>query len=830
MTQTIKIFPSPSVKPENYETKPQKFGDLIQRETHLSFINGSYDFDQDVNCFNKNIRRSNSFISCVLECYNKHIPLQITPDVIYVAILVQFCTYINTRAKLTSVQKFFTDASKKFDFSFNSGNPSSIKNFDFEMMFDSFLTHVKSTLKIPELVDIFDCNFTTSTKKDKIVAKFLLAATLKNYYSYYGYPSCGIPHIEILGSQSDWKIMLENCEQLEQYDYGDGELLKWLKLVYPILHQFIDVYDAKNPSENEFWSKMVRHITGGSGVDHIDGWLTAFTFFRLNCLQNYSDTLCSYESYSLTHNGEKVVYPFVHYNLISNGNVSFDVNLCGWGKNVKAEVCVGQFFYSVINEQLKPENDWFVVADVFENATLKLVETNDWAQDIQCEINPNKKLTYFQTPKQVLHLLDPIYQKGHWEQPKFIDGPIDDFLHFFVSAVDECYVDDFESCVKCYQKGCFEVEVFQGSKFVDYFQILRTPLQSCINDCVGAPYVIPILRQWLENNYEYSGFPMFKNADNGRSSLGHIIYQTFDRPIDGTMLMLRLEIPLSKMKKLHQNFDHSEIDQFNKDVCICSLKNLKHPNDLDETLQFCITPINKCQELISPEEFKANKCWYCLPPYAFKMDILLNKVTIDIFVIISEKPMEMLYPFQQYQYIYQWMLNNFVFDSQKITKFNLMPLKKSLSYDCPITYTFYIDAIDRVKLFNPQKRWNLPIWKITDESVKDFKKALCYCNKNNLINLECKIIHHPIFENKSTLMWKITTKSFDHQGYHIQRPSVKAGSLMMLSDDTPEKILAKTFNFDSNCLNLIDVDQQLRNYLFEIPLKVCEENFGFNIK
>lgn len=834
MTQTINIFPTPPVKPEKHEKTPVKFGDIIQKETHLTFISGSHDFEQNVMCFNKNPRQSNSFISCVLECYNKHIPLKITPDVIYIAILVQFCTYINTRAKKSAFQKFFKgDVNKMFEFNYSSGNDQDIKTFDFENMFDDFSNHVKSTLKNPELIDIFDCNFSTSTKKDKIVSRLLLAATLKDYYSYYGYPSCGIPHIEILGTQEDWKLMLENCKHLEQYDYDD-ELSKWLNLLYPILHQFIDVYQDKDPSSNEFWSKMVRRITGGSGYNHIDGWLTAFTFFRLGCVENYDFKLGEYKSFSLIHNDQKIIYPFVHYNSISNGNVSFDVNLCGWSsKKVKAEVNVGQFFYSYENGQLKTENDWFVVADIFENATLRFSPNNKWCKNLLCALNPNKKETYFRGSDQVLHLLEPVYQDGHWEKSKFIDGHIDDFLHFFVSSIDECYTDEFKTCFKCYQKGSFEVEIFQGVRYVDKFMINRKPLDSVIDDCVGAPYIIPMLRQWLENNYEFSGFPMFKNADNGRISLGHIIYRTMDRQIDGTLMMLRLEIPLSKMKKTQPDnvYNHSLIDQFNKLDCVCNqvTKPLYQANAI---LDFEISKINKCDHypIMTKEEFKGNKCWYCLSPYAFQMEILLNQLPLDKFVIISEKPLETLYPFQKYQFIYQWLLNNVNFDSTTITKFNLMPVGMSSSYENPQTFRFHLDSTVRIKTLNPNRRHNLPIWNITEQSGKDFTKALCYCDDKNLMNLECRINDHPITANKSSLMWKITTKPFVYEGYHIQRPNVKAGSLMIDKDESPERSLSMTFNFDPNCLQLTNVDQQFKNFQFEIPLKVCKDSFDFRIQ
>lgn len=828
MKQPIIIFPTPSVDCETIETKTARFGDLVQRTTHLSFITGSHEFDDHVNFFNNNIRRSNSFISCVLECYNKHIALKLTPDIIYIAILIQFCTYVNTLSKKSTHQKFFeTDEAPNFHFFYNSGDENDIETFDFEKMFNAFSITVQSTLKNPKLVDIFDCNFSTSTKKDKVVAKFLLAATLKDYYSYYGYPCCGIPQIEILGDQQDWELILENCKQLEQYDYGDGELINWLKLIYPIIQQFVNVHNDKDPSKNDFWSKMVRHITGGSGYDHIDGWLTAFTYFRLGCHKNYTVQLGDYTSFSLIHNDEKIVYPFVHYNLIANGNVSFNVNMSGWEKKViKAEINAGQFFYSIRatennHQQLVPENDWIVVSDIFENATQKMFPDSNWNKDIKCEINQDPDKTYFKNTEQVLHSLEPIYQHGHWEKFKFIDGPIDDFLHFFVSSIDTCWTSNFKTCVKCYQKGSFFVEVFQGAKYVDSFGIERPPLECCIKDCVAQPYVIPILRQWLENNYTFDRFPVFQFSKSG-TSLGHIIYGSLNRPIDGTMIMCRLEIPLSKMKKLHlqNHFDHAIIDQFNKCECKCSQDSTTLSRSFaltPNTLEFSLLNIDDCKHLnlMSEEDHKKNKCWSCLASYAFEMTVSLGNDVIDKFVIISEKPS------QNYQYIYQWLLNNVDFDMINLTKFNFLPSKQSK------TFQFYLDNANRVKQQNPHKWHSLPIWNITTQSFADFRRALCNCDKTNVLNLDCFITDHPIFKDKCTLEWKITTKSFDHEGYHIQLPYKKIGSLTIPKDLDPLTALSSTFNFDPTQLTITNADQMLIHCRFDIPLKICEESFKF---
>lgn len=864
--QTITIFPQPSVQPKKYIVEnQQKFGELAQKSTNSCWINGSQSFDQKINTFSGNLRKSNSFIQCVLECYNQHHCLKITPDIIYVALLIQFCTYVNNYSDQIYEKIFAIDSTqekgKKLLFVYESGDEKDLKTFRFDQMFEKFSQHLSKVVKDPKICDIFDCNFSTSTKNDQIVAKLLLGATMKNFAEYHGYPCCGIPKIEVLGNLQDWKTIMDNCISLEQYDCGDGELLKWLNLIYPIIDQFIQLYsnDNNNPNENDFWSKMVRKITGGSGFNHIDGWLTAFTFFRMDFHQNYDYKLSDLKPFSLTFQDKEIVYPFVHQSQISNAIVTFDVNLHNFSsKDIKAEINVGQFLYSVEQDEqdnnvIVPQNDWFAVYDASRSQKDHNINNLfDWMIGVEVKMCPDSKKTYIKQFTDLLKFMSPIYQDQHWERKKFRDGKLDKFLHFVVSSINKTNLSEPSFCVKCFSKGSLNCEVYQGAKWIDSFIIERPPIicSDSKYDCVCSPYIIPFLRQWLDNNYVCTEMPFFQEAENSRMSLGHLIYKSFDRPYDGTIRLVRLETPIDKMVKIHpiENFDHKIIDIFgsDKNECLCNSetsdgRNWKNPlefikfrNSFDQHVQNCLT--------ISIKKFLWNqsKCKLfrdCLQKHILQIIVSYQGKVFDDFHIICENPINISYPKNQiYQFVYQWMINNVEFvDSTLIkdpmNKFNFVPLNTSERDN--LTWNFYLEKNDFKFKFPTPNHYMLPIFEPSEELYQELKSSLCCCDTNNRVRLICKIEQDPFNDQQMLLCYEIKFKKFKYQGMKFQQPDRKLGSFVYNKDETPDVFISKFLNVPNfldpqqNCFNL--VHQQPNCYEYSIPLKIAVEKFGLDL-
>jgi hypothetical protein len=64
---------------------------------------------------------------------------------------------------------------------------------------------ITKKIKDPSIVDWMLPDFTTTEDKDRFVASISIMSTLQHYFEYsYGYVTCGIPEVILLGTVADW--------------------------------------------------------------------------------------------------------------------------------------------------------------------------------------------------------------------------------------------------------------------------------------------------------------------------------------------------------------------------------------------------------------------------------------------------------------------------------------------------------------------------------------------------------------------------------------------------------------------------------------------------
>jgi hypothetical protein len=101
--------------------------------------------------------------------------------------------------------------------------------------------------------------------------------SVKSYFTYEYYTTCGIPSITLKGTPEDWQRVLEKTQKLSQYGL-DG----WVKELEPILTEFI--LAAEGHPNQQFWQCIVKKIredilrAAGEGCGDetepsiLDGW------------------------------------------------------------------------------------------------------------------------------------------------------------------------------------------------------------------------------------------------------------------------------------------------------------------------------------------------------------------------------------------------------------------------------------------------------------------------------------------------------------------------------------------------------------------------------
>ena len=92
---------------------------------------------------------------------------------------------------------------------------------------------------------------------------------VKHFYSFTTGSRCGIPHIEIEGTQADWQQLLASLSALD--DLG---LTPWKKQLQNILGHFCSAFDGE--FDTEFWQGIyLIHGSRMSGqATTVSGWLS----------------------------------------------------------------------------------------------------------------------------------------------------------------------------------------------------------------------------------------------------------------------------------------------------------------------------------------------------------------------------------------------------------------------------------------------------------------------------------------------------------------------------------------------------------------------------
>ncbi len=231
----------------------------------------------NINMFDSTFQ--NGLIGSVADAYNHHFCLELSPDVIWIAIMTQFNLYLfKYNKELRS--KFVRHKDKIALKAFSLDNRFSC---NWEHIYKIFLNQMKESIKDNDLIDWCVPSFSTTTNLEKITGMTVFMSTMKSYFSYKVEFFCGIPSVTLTGTVEDWILLREKANKLIDYDNKDNIMQQWCKRLFPVLDMFIESYKAGQTGlTNEvidWWSKIVSFRHYGSGSTKMSGWITVFSAF-----------------------------------------------------------------------------------------------------------------------------------------------------------------------------------------------------------------------------------------------------------------------------------------------------------------------------------------------------------------------------------------------------------------------------------------------------------------------------------------------------------------------------------------------------------------------
>ena len=219
--------------------------------------------------------------------YENHLPIRLTPDIIWLLIVQGFAQHVNYNAEELR-QKFVNfEGKKKLEIIINKYHSyKQMKSEDYEYLFENLTEKIKENVG-EELINTIDFNFSTSNKITKVVGYASIMSALKKYFEFRGFCHvCNYPYIILDGKLEDWENILKKTKKLSKYD-----LEKWVKRLEIPLNEIIET--KKGKINKEFWKKIIypdkidekieiaAYEYKTIQVDGINGWLlTFFPYFK----------------------------------------------------------------------------------------------------------------------------------------------------------------------------------------------------------------------------------------------------------------------------------------------------------------------------------------------------------------------------------------------------------------------------------------------------------------------------------------------------------------------------------------------------------------------
>jgi hypothetical protein len=255
------------------------------------FVDSNLYFFKETSNEKERIRNNNNFLNTFLLAYNNHGDIVISPDEIWIMIMLFLSNYIDENAEKLRSQFVKHEGQQKLQV---KEYPSSLEgSIEMEKHWDYFFEQIIKQINentIEGTVEALECNFSTTTKIHKLISTATIMNSFKKYFEYSrAMFLCGINNVLFTGTRNDWTLLLNKTLALTKYDVG-GVLIKYVEHMKIILNEFINTYDGNVNST--FWNKIMdiekeSPHGSGEGKTYISGWI--LNFFGLYEKTNFRD-------------------------------------------------------------------------------------------------------------------------------------------------------------------------------------------------------------------------------------------------------------------------------------------------------------------------------------------------------------------------------------------------------------------------------------------------------------------------------------------------------------------------------------------------------------
>lgn len=290
---------------------------------------------------------SNGLLNTIINAYNYHLGLVLSPDDILICINnIISCCINNDKSGFYRGLLVNHDGQKKLEVDMDKLRAQNSDSDIWDLTMEKWISLIKEDIKKPDVVQNMICDFSTSSDLETVVSYGFIMDSLKKFYGFYCSTMCGIPKVKLMGTLEDWQKLKGKVESLSSVLKLD--FAPYAEQLLPILDQFIATKRG-NP-DKDWWSKMVSHTVrhGSGGGTFWSGWiLTLFPNMNLktssilfNVMPGLTNTPVKFNN-----NGEKI-------------DLTLEAGFHGTYQHDDGslEVIRG---YKLKKTELEPDNPWF---------------------------------------------------------------------------------------------------------------------------------------------------------------------------------------------------------------------------------------------------------------------------------------------------------------------------------------------------------------------------------------------------------------------------------------------------------------------------------------
>lgn len=302
--------------------------------------------------------RGHPILEGYYQSYAKHIPVTVSPDILWMLIVQGFSRHIDQNAEKLRNKFVDFDGQKTLIVNGDEWTIEEITREGWESTFAAFVELIKRNAG-DSMIKIITPTFSTTTPTIQVSSQIAIMSCFKNYFKYIRlYGGCGFPYINLQGTLKDYEELKSKVEKLKGFDIDD-----WIMELIIIIDKIIET--KKGKIDIDFWKNMIKNKETmeprGSGaltkVENIDGWLLNFyPYYKVDDVFKKCEKLVRKTDFNKpldVKNLENIPEEMVEVPLIMHHKIT--------GKDTELTVKTG--FLGMIQEKnglAKPEIGWFI--------------------------------------------------------------------------------------------------------------------------------------------------------------------------------------------------------------------------------------------------------------------------------------------------------------------------------------------------------------------------------------------------------------------------------------------------------------------------------------